>query len=85
MHVHFIRIAIQFRRQIFNRRLNEQHIRRAALRRLAVNLLRDFLQRPDVRIDPDVKLVRVPAGRLVYKAPVACPYVYNHSLAGKGR
>lgn len=85
MHVHFIRHAIQLRGQIFNCRLNEEYVRSAALRRLAVNLLRDLLQRARVRIDADVELVRVPARRLVYKAPVSRSNVDDHPFAGKVR
>ena len=85
MHVHFIRHAIQFHRQIFNRRLNEQNVRSAAFRSLPVNLLRNFLEWACVGIDPDVKLGRVPASRLVHKAPVSRPDVDDHPFAGRVR
>ena len=82
--MHFIGYTVQLRRQIFNRRLNEQYVRRTALRRLPMNLLRDLLEGTDVRIDPDVELVRVLTCRLVHKAPVAGPDIDDHSFAVRG-
>ena len=82
MHVHFIGDAIQLVRQIFDSRLNEQNVRGAALRRFSMDLLGGLLERPRVRIDPDVELVRVLARRLVDKAPVSRPDIDDHPFAG---
>ena len=82
MHVYFIRNSVQLSGQIFNRRLNKQHVRSAALRWPSVNLLGDLLERTCVGIDADVELLRVPARRLVHKATVSRPDVDDHSCAG---
>ena len=82
MHVYFVRDSVQFSGEIFNRRLNEQNVRRAAFRWFSMNLLGDLLEWAGIRIDPDVELVRVLARRLVDKAPVSRPYVDDHPFAG---
>jgi len=82
VHVHFVSNAAQLTRQIFDRGLNEEYVRRAALRGLTIDLLRNLLEGTSVRIDPDVELVRVSARRLVHKAPVSRPNVDDHTFAG---
>ena len=85
MHVYFVGYTVQFLRQIFDRGLNEENIRSAAFGGLTVDLLRNLLERARVRIDPDVELVRVPARRLVHKAPVSRPDVDDYPFAGMVR
>ena len=81
MNVYFVSNAVEFVRKIFKRGLNEENVRSAAFRGLPVNLLRDLFEWASVGIDSDVELVRVPARRLVHKAPVSRPNVDDHPFA----
>ena len=85
MDVDFIGYPVEFRRQIFYRGAHEEDVRSATLSRFSMNFFGDLLEWTDVRVDPDVELVRILTGRLVYKEPVARPDVDYHSLAGKGQ
>ena len=85
MDVDFVGYAVKFRGQRFDRSLDEEHVRQSALRRFAMNLLGDFLQRARLRIYPDEEPVGMSPGRLVDKAPVARPDIHDHAAAGMER
>lgn len=85
MYVDFVGNFIQLGREVLDRRLDEKHIRQASLSRIPMYLLRDFFQRPRVRVYPDVKLVWVLASALVYKETVSSPDVDHYPFAGTGR
>ena len=50
-----------------------------------MNPLGDLLERSGIRIDSDVKLVRILAGGLIHKETVSGPYIDNYPVAGKAR
>ncbi len=85
MSVNFVGDAIKLRRKFFDSGLDEENVRRPALRRFAMNLLGDFLQRARLRVYPDVEPIRMSPGQLVNKVPVARPQVYNHASAGRAQ
>src|SRR5262249_343482 len=79
MRVDHVGHAVKLRRQVLNRRLNEENVSRPALRRFAVNLLGNLLHRGGLGVYSDVKPIRMSPGRLVNKAPVARPQVYDYA------
>ena len=83
--MYFIRHAIEFAGKIFHGCLQKQDVGQTALLMFSVNLLRDFFQRPRVRIDPDVKLPLVPPRTLVYKETVAGPDIDYYPVACRER
>jgi hypothetical protein len=61
--------------------MHKQRVRQPAFRRFAMNLLRDFRQRPRIRVDSDVKLFGILARRLINKTAIARSNINNDVAA----
>lgn len=85
MYVDLIGDAVELVRQVLDRRLYEDSVRKPAFGRLPRRFHRWLLERFRVRIDPDEKLVRIFAGRSEYKASVSGPDIDHDPFAGTGQ
>ena len=85
VNVDLIGRAFELFGKVFDGGLHEHCIRQTTLTRFPRRFHRRLLERFHVRVDADVELVRICAGRDRYKATVAGPDVDHHSFAGMER
>jgi hypothetical protein len=83
MHVYFVRHTVELRGEFFDRGLQEQNIRDSPFGMLPMDSFRDLPQGTGAGVDPNVEAPGIPASALVYKAPVACPEIDDHTSAGR--